>query len=94
MFSQAVGVTATPPDQLPSELRWERSGAQEWNYVGSSLYHNGRELSSGLPNLPNLKPHQRVGLFVTASGDLHVFIDGRHEKKVSWGLRVNVFVFM
>ena len=76
-------MTATLPDVVPSLLPWDESGPHEWNYEGTSLYHNGRELSSGLPDLDYLKPEQRVGLLLTASGDLHVFFDRRHVKKVA-----------
>ena len=89
-FSQVVGVTATLPDKVPYYLRGSTSGPQEWNYVGTGLFHNRRELCSDLPNLRDLSPHQRVGLLLTASGDLHVFLDGRHVKKVaSWAQRVS-----
>ena len=83
IYSQNVGVTATLPDVVPSNLPWYESGPHEWNYRGTSLWHNGRRLSSGLPYLNDLKPHQRVGLLLTASGDLHVFFDRRHVKKVA-----------
>ena len=90
-FSQFVGVTATLPDKVPDYLPWSDSGPQEWNYGGTVLYHNGWRLCSDLPNLDALRPHQRVGLLLTASGDLHVFLDGRHVKKVaSWAQRVSV----
>ena len=83
IFSQDVGVTATLPDVVPSDLPLSQSGPHEWNYAGTALWHNGRVLSSGLPNLGSLKPQQRVGLLLTASGDLHVFFDRRHVKKVA-----------
>ena len=83
IFSQGVGVIATLPDVVPSDLPLRGSGPHEWNYYSISLYHNGRELSSGLPNLNNLKPQQSVGLLLTASGDLYVFFDRRHVKKVA-----------
>ena len=83
IFSQTVGVTATLPDVVPPYLPGTESGPHEWNYGGTSLWHKGRELSSDLPNLHVLKPHQRVGLLLTASGDLHVFINRRHVKKVA-----------
>ena len=84
-FSQVVGVTATLPDEVPDSLPWSNSGPQEWNYEATALWHNGRELCSDLPYLSALRPHQRVGLLLTTSGDLHVFLDGRHVKKVaSW----------
>ena len=76
-------MTATLPDGVPSELPSNQSGPHEWYYEYISLWHNGRELSSGLPYLNNLKPQQRVGLLLTASGDLHVFFDRRHVKKVA-----------
>ena len=90
-FSQVVGVTATLPDEVPRYLRGSTSGPQEWYYWGTVLYNNGRELCSDLPNLRDLSPQQTVGLLLTTSGDLHVFLDGRHVKKVaSWAQRVSV----
>ena len=90
-FSQVVGVTATLPDMVLSSLRVGYSGPQEWNYDGTALFHNGRQLCSDLPDLDALSHHQRVGLLLTASGDLHVFLHGRHVKKVaSWAQRVSV----
>ena len=82
-FSQAVGVTATLPDKVPHYLPWSDSGPQEWYYVSTVLFHNGRMLCSDLPDLWGLSPHQTVGLLLTTSGDLHVFLDGRHVKKVT-----------
>ena len=89
-FSQGVGVTATLPDVVLDHLPLSGSGPQEWYYVRTALWHNGRVLCSDLPNLWDLSLHQRVGLLLTASGDLHVFLDGRHMKKVtSWAQRVS-----
>ena len=90
-FSQGVGVTATLPDVVPRYLPLSNTGPQEWYYDDTGLWHNGRRLCSDLPDLRDLSPHQRVGLLLTASGDLHVFLDGRHVKKVaSWAQRVSV----
>ena len=89
-FSQGVGVTATLPDEVPYSLPLSGSGPQEWYYVGTVLFHNGSVLCSDLPALWDLNPDQRVGLLLTTSGDLHVFLDGRHVKKVaSWSQRVS-----
>ena len=89
-FSQRVGVTATLPDEVPDYLPLSDTGPQEWYYDCTALWHNGRELCSDIPNLWDLRPHQRVGLLLTTSGDLHVFLDGRHVKKVaSWAQRVS-----
>ena len=87
IFSQRVGVTATLPNVVPSAL--PTSGPHEWNYKWSSLYHNGREISTDLPDLAYLKPHQTVGLLLTSDGQLHVYHDGRHTKKVATNLPVN-----
>ena len=90
-FSQTVGVTSTLPDEVPYSLPWSDSRPQEWYYVRTELLHNRRRLCSDLPDLRDLRPDQRVGLLLTASGDLHVFLDGRHVKKVaSWAQRVSV----
>ena len=89
-FSQVVGVTATLPDEVPYYLPVLDSGPQEWNYRGTVLWYNGRWLCSDLLDLSTLSPCQSVGLLLTASGDLHVFLDGRHVKKVaSWAQRVS-----
>ena len=76
-------MTATLPDVVPYQLLASESGPHEWNYWNRSLWHNGKVLSSGLPNLNDLKAHQSVGLLLTSSGDLHVFINRRHVKKVA-----------
>ena len=87
--SQAVGVTATLPIDVHFGLLSNFSGPHEWNYVCSSLYHNGREISIGLPDLENLNRHQTVGLLLTSNGQLHVYHDGRHTKEVATNLPVN-----
>ena len=89
IFSQAVGVTATLPNVVPPLLPDSSSGPHEWNYRFRSLWHNGRKISSGLPNLNHLKCHQTVGLLLTSDGQLHVYHDGRHTKKVATNLPVN-----
>ena len=83
-------MTATLPDEVPYNLPESNSGPQEWNCRGKSLWHCRRELCLDLPNLWNFECHQRVGLLLTTSGNLHVFLDGRHVKKVaSWVQRVS-----
>ena len=89
IFSQRVGVTATLPNVVPHLLLWTSSGPHEWNYRWSSLWHNRREISTGLPDLNDLEHHQTVGLLLTSDGQLHVYHDGRHTKKVATNLPVN-----
>ena len=89
IFSQRVGVTATLPNEVPSELLGYGSGPHEWNYRFTSIWHNGRKISTGLPNLDHLEHHQTVGLLLTSDGQLHVYHDGRHTEKVATNLPVN-----
>ena len=89
IFSQVVGVTATLPNVVPDYLPVSNSGRHEWIYVGPSLWHNGRDISTDLPDLNNLKPHQTVGLLLISDGQLHVYHDGQHTKKVATNLPEN-----
>ena len=82
-------MTATLPNEVPSFLSWADSGSHEWNYKWSSLWHNTMEISTDLPDLKHLQPHQTVGLLLTAEGHLHIYHDGRHTKNVATGLPVN-----
>ena len=84
-------MTATLPNEVPDLLPWRSSGRHEWNYIGPSLWHNGTEISTGLPNPFDLKPHQTVGLLLTTDRELHVYHDGRHTKKVATDLLVNLW---
>ena len=82
-------MTLTLPNVVPSNLPWGESGLHEWNYDSSSLWHNGREISTGLPNLDYLKRQQTVGFLLSNNGQLHVYHDGRHTMKVATNLPVN-----
>ena len=82
-------MTATLPNEVPPELPDSGSGPHEWYYMRTSLWHNGRTISTGLPYLHHLKRHQTVGLLLTSDGQLHVYNDGRHTKKVATNLPVN-----
>ena len=83
-------MTSTLPDEVPYVLPMGDSGPQEWYYWDLTLWHNQRKLCSDLPDLNDLKPDQRVGLLLTTCGDLHVFLNGSHVKKVaSWAQRVS-----
>ena len=82
-------MTATLPNEVPSYLPAIYSGPHEWNYRRSSMWHDGREISTGLPILEYLECHQTVGLLLTSDGQLHFYCDGRHTKKVATYLPVN-----
>ena len=89
IFSQTVGVTTTLPNVVPHVLLGGGAGPHEWNYKWSSLWHNGKQISTDLPHLDFLKFHQTVGLLLTADGQLHVYHDGQHTKKVTTDLPAN-----
>ena len=58
-ISQAIGVTATLPDQVPRYLPHSLSaGSDGWYYCGQSLCHN-RKLTP-FPHLPSLN-HLKTG---------------------------------
>ena len=82
-------MTATLPNVVPPYLPNYGSGPHEWNYVWSSLYHNGKEISTGLPHLDHLNRHLTVGVLLTSDGQLHIYHDGQHTKKVATNLPVN-----
>ena len=83
-------MTTTLPDRVPRDLPASDAGSHEWNYWDRTLYHNkqSREFP-GVPSLNDLTRGQRVGLLVTTNGQLHLFIDGRHCKKIATGLPVD-----
>ena len=82
-------MTATLPDGVPVELYGRDSGPTDWYYVDSSLYHNGREIQSGLADLSSLEVNQKVGVLLSADGYLHVYLDGGHIRKAASCLPVN-----
>ena len=90
MITQSVGVITTLPGTVPSYIPLSDAGPHEWNYRGRTLYHKkqAREFSD-LPDLNNPTPGQTVGLLVTSNGQLHLFLDGQHRKKIATGLPVD-----
>ena len=82
-------MTAAIPDELFFSLFGPSTGPHNWEYIESSLYHNGKKLVSGLPDLCGLDINQKVGLLLSPDGDLHVYLDGRHITKAASGLPVN-----
>ena len=71
------------PNKVPPYLLESSCGPYEWNYKWKSLWHNHRVISTNLPDIDNLKPHQTIGLLVTTEGHLHVYLNGQHIKKVA-----------
>jgi len=63
-LSQKVGVTTTLPDVVHHTLLWNNARPQEWNYVGSLLWHNRQKLATDLPSLHGLHLDQKIGLLL------------------------------
>ena len=87
-FSQAVRVTATLPDEVPSYLTGVTTGPQDWHYGGKWIWKNGTECSPELPNTTKLHTNQAIGLLISSDAHLHLYINGHHTTTVS-GLPVN-----
>ena len=88
IFSQAVGVTATLPDEVPYYLNGWSTGPQDWYYVEKWIWNNGKRCSPELPNINNLDTNQTIGLLISSDTKLHVYLDGHHITTVS-GLPVD-----
>ena len=62
----------------------------EWILKGSSLLHDSS--ASKFPNLPSLNDishGESAGLLITATGDLHIYYNGKSVQRVATGLPVN-----
>lgn len=88
---QGLGLTSAQPiHHVPDYLPCGKASEHEWYYSAQCLYHNRRShYFPDLPSLSGLTPGQTVGLLVTAGGELHLFLDGRHRKKIASGLPVH-----
>ena len=87
-FSQTVGVTATLPDEVPSDLYGVDTGPQDWYYMWDRIWNNGKQCSPELPNINTLNTNQTIGLLISSDTKLHVYLDGHHLTTVS-GLPVD-----
>ena len=82
-------MTTTLPGTVPSCLPYDDAGPQ-WNYRARTLHHDKHKKEfPNLPSLLHLTPGQTVGLLVTSNGQLHLFLDGQHHKKIATGLPVD-----
>ena len=90
MITQRVGVTTKLPGSVRRDLPYSNAGPNEWIYWNRIIYHNncGREFPD-LTSLDDLTPGQTVGLLVTSNGQLHLFLDGQHCKKIATELPVD-----
>ena len=80
----------TLPDSIPLFLHGTNSGPNEWNYGAQSLWHNRSSTEfPHLPSLSDLSTNQTVGLLISTSGDLHLYLDGHHSQCIATGLPAN-----
>ena len=81
-------MTATLPDEVPSDLGGGNTGPQDWVYGVNVIWNNGKKCSPELPNIDNLNTNQTIGLLISSNGGLNVYLDGHHITTVS-GLPVD-----
>ena len=92
-MTQVIGLTATLPDVVPDILPGSDSGPHEWNYIGTSLWHNWKKILTDLPHLNYLQTNQTVSLLLTTDGHLHVYHDGQLTKNVATDFPVNHYLW-
>ena len=87
---QGIGLRGTQPGvRVPSYLPCSQASETEWYYSGQCLYHDRKSrYFPDLPSLSDLSPGQRVGVLVTLSGGLHLYVDGVHCGEIATGLPV------
>ena len=80
MITQKFGVTIELPaaKEVLDTLRYGDVGAHEWNYDGSNLYHKGPNSVQNFPFLGPLNVGETVGILITSSGQLHLYLKGQH----------------
>ena len=81
-------MTATLPDEVPSDLYGNNTGPQDWVYGGTRIWNNGETCSPALPSMYTLNTNQTIGLLISSDTKLHIYLDGRHITTVS-GLPVD-----
>ena len=76
---------------VPPELRSAdaEAGPHEWIWESSLIYHNDQTYSAPC-RLKDLTAGHSVGLLVTPSGQLHIFLDDKHQSEVLTGLPVHI----
>ena len=94
-ISQAIGVTATLPDQVPGFLPPDGiAGSNEWYYRDQSLSHNRKVTGFGhLPSLYDLKTGERVAIQITDTGKMNIFFNGKFAETIASGLPTDTHLY-
>ena len=93
-MSQAIGVTATLPDQVPHYLPLSEAGSDEWYYEGQSLHQNRKE--TDFPHLPSthgLRTEERVAIQITDTGKMNIFFNGKFSETIASGLPTDTHLY-
>ena len=90
-FSQTVGVMSALPNEVPDYVPYNNiASSKEWLFYARSLFHNaGQTFFHHLPHLDDLSAGDSVELLITATGDLHIFLNGLSGQRLATGLPIN-----
>ena len=84
----------TVPDFNPDHQPLGDASYNEWYYSGNTLYHNYSSTNySHLPSLLDFEVGNKVGLLLLPSGELHLFLDGKHAAQLAKELPVHKSLF-
>ena len=87
-------MTATLPDQVPHRLPLNDAGSDEWHYWGQSLGHNKEQTNfPHLPSLHGLSSGKRVGLLVSESGQLNLYMEQAFSETIASDLPTHTLLY-
>ena len=96
-ISQAIGVTATLPDQVPYCLLpySGTAGSDEWYYEDQSLHHNRKRtvFPHLLPSLNRLKTGEQVGIHISDTGKMNIFFNGKFAETIASDLPTDTHLY-
>ena len=91
-ISQAIGVTATLPDQVPRYLPPDSTAG--WYYRDQLLYHNRKRTRfHHLPSLDDLKTGERVAIHISDTGKMNIFFNGKFSETIASGLPTDTHLY-
>ena len=93
-ISQAIGVTATLPYQVPRYLPLSKAGSDEWYYRGHSLLHNRKRTDfPHLPSTRDLRTGERVAIQISDTGKMNIFFNGKFAETIASGLPTDTHLY-
>ena len=79
---------------MPYVISVDTASDQEWYYWGNTFYHD--HVCTDYYHLPSLhesKIGNKVGILITANGQLHLFLNGKNAATLATGLPVHKSLF-